>query len=388
VVSLTAFWRISCAAPALARSGLMAVAEPPVPLVLQPFEQEMRRWLERFGVAQATLAVMRDDRLVFARGYGERHGGQRVNVHSLSKAITAACIATLVRERKLRLDAPIGGLLSPLYARYGKPADDRVERVTVAELLTHRGGWSRRAGGNGWAPGLPDLLRHVAPHAATAHMLLPAIFRVRLAHEPGTQYEYSNIGYLLLGQIIEVVTGESYVKACGRRVLVPAGIKDAQRDATWGGLSHAAGGWWLSGPEYLAFLRLLRPRHPDFLSPELRAWLTDGTGKWIDERGGLADTLGVMVSFPAVNLFHGGAGQWRQSDAAGGPIALKEGTWAVLAGDGTAWVASFDTVTADEDPEAFDRLVRALWQARRAVATWPVGDLFASFGIGTVAVRK
>jgi len=39
-----------------------------------------------------------------------------------------------------------------------------------------------------------------------------------------------------------VVTGESYAKACGRRVLVPAGIHDAQLDATWGGLMHAAGG--------------------------------------------------------------------------------------------------------------------------------------------------
>lgn len=144
----------------------------------------------------------------------------------------------------------------------------------------------------------------------------------------------------------------------------------------------------MSGPAYLAFLRLLRPRHPDFLSPELRAWLTDGTGKWIDERGGLAYTLGVMVDFPAVNLFHGGAQTWRQSDAAEGPIAVKEGTWAELVSDGTAMVASFDTVNVDEDPGAVRILIRALRLARHAVATWPEGDIFASFDIGPVAVRK
>lgn len=376
----------SCAAPALSPPGLVAAVEPSVPLALQPFEQEMRSWMDRFGVARATLAVMREDRLVFARGYGERHVGQRVDVWSLSKAITATCIATLVREHKLRLDDPIGHLLSPLYARYGKPADDRVQRVTIAEILTHRGGWSRRVDGNGFAPGLPDLLRRVSPRSATVQMLLPDIFRLRLSHEPGTQYEYSNVGYLLLGQIIEAATGEGYVEACGRRVLVKAGINAATLDATWGGLLHAAGGWSLSGPEYLAFLRLLRPRTPDLLSSELRAWLTDGTGKWIDERGRLAYTLGVLVRFPAVNLFHAGGWTWRQSNAAGGTIAVKEGTWAVLAGDGTAWAASFDTVNSDEDAEAIRILDLALWRARRVVATWPEGDLFASFGIGPVAV--
>src|SRR5262245_33121645 len=92
MICLAGFLLPACAAPVLARSG-PAVVEPAVPLALQPFEREMRSWMDRFGVAQATLAVMRDDRLVFARGYGARRGGQRVNVHSLSKAITAACIA-------------------------------------------------------------------------------------------------------------------------------------------------------------------------------------------------------------------------------------------------------------------------------------------------------
>jgi len=99
VVSLTGFWLVSCAAPALSQSGLVAVVEQPVPLALQPFEQEMRSWMDRFGVARATLAVMRDDRLVFARGYGAHHGGQRVIVWSLSKAITAACIDARTRAQ-------------------------------------------------------------------------------------------------------------------------------------------------------------------------------------------------------------------------------------------------------------------------------------------------
>lgn len=371
-----------------------------VPAALEPFDREMRAWIARFGVRHAGIAVMRGDGLVMAQGYGGRRANERIDVWSLSKAITATCIAALVAERKLGLHDAIGPLLSPLNDRYGAFADGRIERVTVADLLSHRGGFARRFSDNGFAPGLPALLQRVPPRAATAEMLLPDIARLELAHAPGAQYDYSNVGYLLLGQIIEARTGESYAQACGRRVLAKAGIRGATLDPTWGGVLQAAGGWSLSLPEYLAFLRLLRPpekqfavlrvlfpRRQDFLSPPLREWLTNGNDKWI-ERGKVAYTLGVLVRFPELNLFHGGAWAWRQRDAAEGPILVKEGTWSVLAGDGTAWVASFDTVNADEDPDATLELDRALWRARQAVATWPKSDLFASFGIGTVGTNQ
>ena len=310
-----------------------------------------------------------------------------MDVWSLSKAITTVCIATLVREQKVALDDPIGSLLSPLYARYGKPVDERFARITVADLLIHRGGWPRRPGGNGFAPGLPQLLQQRSLRSVSAGALMPEILRFPLSRDPGVQYEYSNVGYLLLGQIIEVRTGQKYVDACGSRVLARAGIGKAQLDSIWGGVLHAAGGWSLSGPEYLAFLRLLRPRRPDLLSSDLRAWLTDPQGKWIDEGGRRAYTLGVMLRLPGRNLFHGGSWTWRQSGTPDGTITVKEGTWAVLAGDGTAWFASFDTVNSDENPDAMGALDATLWRARNAVSTWPDRDLFPQFGIGPVTIR-
>jgi CubicO group peptidase (beta-lactamase class C family) len=369
----------SCSTAAPAR----AVADPVLPPALQPFEHEMRGWMDRFGVRRATLAVMREDRLVLARGYGGREAGERVDVWSLSKAVTGACIATLVRDGTLRLEDPIERHLTPLHARHGPFADERVARVTVADLLTHRGGWPRWF--TGFTSTMGDILRRLPPRATTADMLLPFILRARLAHEPSTRYEYSNTGYLLLGQVIEARAGERYVRACGRRVLARAGIGDARLDATWGGLLDSAGGWSLSAPEYLAFLRLLRPRTPDFLSPDVRAWLTDGTGKGLGDGGHLAYTLGVNVRLPAGNLFHSGSWTWRQPDGVEGRIAFKEGTWAVLAADGVAWMASFDTVTSSENADAIRALDAALWRARRAVSAWPEGDRFAALGIGPVA---
>ena len=217
-------WILPLLVPALllaacARPTTTSIAEEHAPSALRAFDQEFLGWTDCFHVSSASLAVMRDDRLVLARGYGWRRAGERVDIWSLSKAITGVCIATLIRERKITLEDPIGPLLSPLYARYGTPADARFARITIADLLTHRGGWPRQPGGNGFAPGLPQLLQQRSVRSVSADALMTEILRFPLSRDPGVEYEYSNVGYLLLGQIIEVRTGQKYADACGGRVL-------------------------------------------------------------------------------------------------------------------------------------------------------------------------
>ena len=161
------------------------------------FDIAMRGWLERRGIQHASIAVMRDDRLVFAKGFGDRGANQRIGVWSLSKAITAVCVATLAREGRLRFDSPIGPLLAPIYEKYGRPADTRVENITVGQLVGHRGGYPRVVGGNRFAPGVAESLRLRPPADTTVVHLLPHIQRLQLVREPGSAYEYSNVGYLL-----------------------------------------------------------------------------------------------------------------------------------------------------------------------------------------------
>jgi CubicO group peptidase (beta-lactamase class C family) len=368
----------------LAWTAFGSQAADPAPSV-QVFDEEMRAWVERHRVANASLAVMHDDRLVFAKGYGERGAQQRVAVWSLSKAITGACIAALVQEQKLALDDPIGPLLAPLFEAHRAPADPRVAGSTVAQLLTHRGGWGSTL--HGFAPGAMALLREMPLREARAAMLVPVILGERLEREPGLVYDYSNTGYLLLGQIIEVRTGEGYEDACRRRVLEPAGIVQPRLDPTWGRLLHAAGGWSLSPPEYLAFLRLLRPRAPDFLSPAMRRWLMDGStppgGAFAHDR---AYTLGMRLHRIEGALSHTGAWNW-QRRAADGMVAVSNGTLATLAADGTAWVASFDTVNPVLNRPAMVELDELLQRARRAVKAWPGDDLFPAAGVGPLAIE-
>jgi CubicO group peptidase (beta-lactamase class C family) len=336
------------------------------------------------GIVRGSLAVMRDGRLVHVAGFGDRGGDARVGVWSLSKAITGTCVATLARDKLLSFHSPIGPLLSATFQRHGAPADPRLERVTVLQLISHRSGIPSRVGGNRFAPGTGDLLRTREPPAAIAHQLLPEILKLRLTHEPGAEFQYSNVGYLLLGRIVEQATGKSYAQACAERVLQPSGIAGAGLHPKWGRLLDSAAGWELSAAEYLAFARQLRPNRKGVLDAAAHALLIKPDGFWRDETRRTAYTLGIIV-WPVANalphLSHTGGWDWAQKDARGGPVDENPGTLFVMASDWVAWFVSFDPLSRTSEQRAREELDQAMWRARRAVTAWPPGDLFPAHGV-------
>lgn len=101
---------------------------------LDAFDRAMRDWMAAHHVSRGSVAVMRDDHLVFAAGYRGRRANERVPVWSMSKAITGVCIATLVQDGSLRFDEPIGPWLARI-ARAAAPADPRLAQVTVGQRL-------------------------------------------------------------------------------------------------------------------------------------------------------------------------------------------------------------------------------------------------------------
>jgi CubicO group peptidase (beta-lactamase class C family) len=176
--------------------------------VAAAFDEAIRGWMAKYGVQRGSIAVMHNNRLAFAAGYGGRGANERIPVWSLSKAITALCIATLVSDGKFRFDDPIGPLLSPVFQRFGQPADERLGRITVGQLLSHRSGIPRAFGRNSFVPGVAEVLRRYEPREASVDMLMPEIIKLSLARPPGEGYEYSNVGYILLGKIIETAAGK------------------------------------------------------------------------------------------------------------------------------------------------------------------------------------
>jgi N-acyl-D-amino-acid deacylase len=200
------------------------------------FDKRVQEFMNDGGIPGGALAVVKDRRLVYARGYGWADRNRKLaatpeslfRIASLSKAITAVALPKLVEQNRIALDQCVFDLLA-LDAKLpeGANLDERWRRITLSQLLHHTGGWdpARHAG---------DPMFLAKEYLAKRFPDLPAgspwaIVRFQLAKsldfEPGTRFAYSGFGYCLLGRVIEKVTGQTYEAFVRESVLAPAGIK-------------------------------------------------------------------------------------------------------------------------------------------------------------------
>ena len=338
---------------------------------LEAVETSFTRWMTESGVARGTLAVAHRDRLVLVRGYGGLRGERRVLIASLTKPITSVCTAMLIQQGKLRFDSTLAEWLPK---RYGNPRDPRLLKVTVAQLLTHRAGFSRREDDPATGSALWKVLQSHGAGGGTMHDLVPSVLRAHLDFEPGATFVYTNASYLLLGVIIEAVTGESYEHACSAKVLAPHGIRDARLDTTWAVLG-SFGGWSLSAPEYLAFLRTFAPGSP-ILAPETRRWMLSAAGKETTASGPLFYSL-IRVSPAAAGGYdfqHTGSFGYRWPDKR---VDENGGNLAVSANFGASWVVHYEPWSS----AAATALAREMYQAMQGVTVWPTTDLYPSLNL-------
>lgn len=228
----------------LAQTGALAAGSWPVlaasdarrdklPLA-EAFGREMEQFMSARKVPGGALAVVKDGRLVHARGFGwaDRDKKEPVEpeslfrIASLSKPFTAVAVLKLAEAGRLDLDARVAELLPlrPVLAE-GQHADPRWKSITVRHCLHHTGGWDRDASGDPMfrsreiarAAGVPPPAR---PEAIIRYMLGQP-----LDFEPGARYAYSNFGYCLLGRVIEQITGRTYGQFVREAVLAPMGIR-------------------------------------------------------------------------------------------------------------------------------------------------------------------
>jgi CubicO group peptidase (beta-lactamase class C family) len=178
----------------------------------------------------------KDDRVLFQSAYGEasrpKHVPNRVdtkfNLGSINKVFTKLAIAQLVEQGQVRLDDTIDHYLRD----YPKAV---ASRVTVGQLLEHRGGI-----GDVFGDAYDRMDRS---KLRTVNDWIPLFRDVPLAFEPGTQERYSNGGYVLLGAIVERVSGEDYFDYMRRHVYGPLGMKDTDHFASDGRTSNLANGY-------------------------------------------------------------------------------------------------------------------------------------------------
>ena len=202
---------------------------------LHAMDSIMQRYLKRWEIHGAQLAISRHDSLLYARGFGYADKDRKIPMEpsyimrmaSVSKLVTATGIMKLRDMGKIRLSdkvfGPKGILNDTFYVNSIR--DKRYFDITVEQLLRHKAGFTNYAGDAIFSTRyIMQQNRLTTP--PDHRTLLRIVLRRHLGYTPGTAQHYCNIGYTLLSLIIEKRTGMSYENFMQRYVLYPAGCYD------------------------------------------------------------------------------------------------------------------------------------------------------------------
>ena len=187
-------------------------AADPLPIADDSLASAVSEYADRLGRVgfSGVILVERAGRILHARGEGldDREAGRPFttatvwSMGSITKPFTATAILRLVEQGRLSLSDSLGRFVEDL------PADRA--GITIEHLLTHHGGLAEAQEGD-FTPVDRDRIEEIARETD-------------LRFDPGSRYAYSNLGYSLLGVVLEKVTGESYESHLRRELLVPPGL--------------------------------------------------------------------------------------------------------------------------------------------------------------------
>ncbi|MDE1150167.1 MAG: serine hydrolase [Azospirillaceae bacterium] len=184
------------------------------------------------GTPAASIAVVRDGRVVYAHAYGQARRdpdvaattAQRFAIGSVSKQFTVAAILLLAEEGKLSLDDTVGKWIPDL-------TDG--DRITVRQILSHTAGYR-----DFWPQ---DYVPAFMEKPITADGIFDRWARVPLDFQPGEAWQYSNTGFTIAARIVEKTAGQPFFTFLTSRVLKPLGLDAADIDASPLGPHDAAG---------------------------------------------------------------------------------------------------------------------------------------------------
>jgi CubicO group peptidase (beta-lactamase class C family) len=366
-------------------------------------EKTVNSFLRKWSIVGASVAIAKDGKLVFARGLGyadtvtktEAQPYNLFRIASISKLVTAVGIMRLQEDGRLSLtDTVFGpdGILNDSY--FSDPKDKRVYGITVAHLLSHEAGWTQRYGDQMFMPIVIAEKMGVKPPVDTKAIVRFALDK-RLHYTPGTGRAYSNLGYSILGLIIEKVSGMSYEEYCRKNVLEPLGIYDMKLAGNL--LSEKA-------PFEVTYYEpsdvLLKPSiygtgelvTPSYGGNDIRA--LGGAGAWLATAPDLMRLLLAVDGFKTRQDILGDESIRFMTDGENGyaPVGWKatiyDGTWwrtgsfPGTAGmmkrqsDGISWVVLFNS-SAWNGPEIYSYINNMMYRVISQVKPWPDYDLFS-----------
>jgi D-alanyl-D-alanine carboxypeptidase len=176
--------------------------------------------LKSSGAPSASVAIVRDGKIVFAKAYGDQGPGMKATspaakyqIASISKQFTAAAILLLEDEGKLSLDDKVSKWV---------PDITDADKITIRQLLSHT------AGLQDYWPQDYDFAAMSTP--VTPQQILDRWAKKPLDFAPGTAWQYSNTGYVVAGMIIEKASGMKLLDYLQKKILKPLGIDAMDQD--------------------------------------------------------------------------------------------------------------------------------------------------------------
>lgn len=387
-------------------------------------DSQIQSFMSTFGIPSVSIALAKDGELKYMRSFGNwdvsnsqsTYPYHMFRIASVSKPITAVGIMKMVEDGLIALDDTVfgtGGLLeNHWYFSNSTIIDNNVYSITVQQLLEHSAGWDRSVdcfpsptSPYPWHFGGCDPI--VAPLHVTEFYgesnpvkeehLINYVLEKNLNFNPGTSYSYSNMGFLVLSEIIEEVSGMSYEAWMQQEIFHPLGIYDMyigenlkadrkEREGEYvgngfttldlygsgntvpweyGGFSVNAmdghGGWIASARDMVRLLVAVDgfPTKPDILSPT---------------------TIATMVTPSANNPNYAkgwsvnGANNWWHTGAVDGTASM----W-VRSNSGYTWAIVLNKRIVDGNASAFWTAVDAMgWDCIASTATFPSHDFFSA----------
>lgn len=231
-----------CAARRLAQAVTLVAALPLVapafakdaPRPLRGLDTQVARAMREFAVPGMAVAVVKDGRVVHARGYGVRRLGEPepvdadtlFGIASNTKAITCAAISMLAEEARLDWDDPVTRHLPDFQMH-----DPWVTReVTLRDLVSHRAGLGLGAGDLMWWPATDFSRREI----------VSGIRHLRPASSLRSRYAYNNVMYVAAGEVVTQVTGRSWDDFVRRRIFEPLGMSRSNTSVDAGATNVAS----------------------------------------------------------------------------------------------------------------------------------------------------
>jgi CubicO group peptidase (beta-lactamase class C family) len=205
------------------------------------------------GKFMGTVLVAQDGKVLLDKGYGFANlewdipntPTTKFRLGSITKQFTAASILLLEERGKLKIEDPV--------KKYMPDAPAAWDKITIFHVLTHTSGIPSFTG-------FPDFESHEA-QAMTPQKLVEWFRDKPLEFEPGTKWNYSNSGYVLLGYLIEKISGQSYSDFVQQNIFTPLGMKDSGYDSNSTIIAHRAAGYMpgKSGPVNAGFVHMSIP---------------------------------------------------------------------------------------------------------------------------------